>query len=121
MTDVIASRIQGAFTGYNGSMIFRLINGQVWQQRRYKYKYKYAYRPAVRIYREGGGYLMAVEGMTDPIEVVKVAIVEEGMIISDFRGYSGGRALRVPGWARLGSCRVQVSLSLRVPTSCDSH
>jgi len=29
-------RIEGSFTGFHGGAVFRLTNGQVWQQARYR-------------------------------------------------------------------------------------
>src|SRR4051794_22219483 len=37
--------VLGEFTGWNGSSVFQLTNGQVWQQATYDYEYHYAYRP----------------------------------------------------------------------------
>ena len=85
----IRSQIAGSFTGYNGGAIFRLTNGQVWQQRRYKYKYKYHYRPRVRIYQNQGRWLMECDCMDEPIEVVRADILEQGTIVSDFDGFRG--------------------------------
>lgn len=81
-------RIRGAFTGYHGDAIFRLSNGQVWQQRRYKYKYKYAYRPLAQLYTENGRTFLAIAVMDEPVEVVRVSLVEEGPIVSDFSGFN---------------------------------
>lgn len=85
----IHGRLEGAFTGFHGGAVFRLTNGQVWQQRRYKYKYKYKYRPQVRIYEDHGRRLMEFDCMDEPIEVVRASIVEEGIIVSDFNGFDG--------------------------------
>lgn len=89
MTQEIRSLIDGEFNGYDNGAVFRLANGQAWQQKRYKYKYKYAYRPAVRIYRRGSEYMMKVACMDEPIEVVPVEIIVEGQIVSDFNGFDG--------------------------------
>ncbi len=89
MSQEIHSRVLGPFTGYHGGAIFRLANGQAWQQRRYKYKYKYAYRPHVHIYKYDGKYLMEVEVMDEPVEVTPVNIAVEGTIVSDFSGFNG--------------------------------
>jgi hypothetical protein len=83
----IHSQLVGAFKGYHGGAIFRLTNGQVWQQRRYKYKYKYKYRPKVRIYEDQGRRMMKVDCMDEPIEVVRASVVDEGAIVSDFNGF----------------------------------
>lgn len=85
----IRSKIAGAFRGYRDSAIFRLTNGQVWQQRRYKYAYKYKYRPDVRIYQDGSSYMMEVDCMDEPVEVIRASIVAEGTIVSDFTGFNG--------------------------------
>lgn len=89
MTNEIRSKIQGAFHGYSGGAIFRLTNGQVWQQRRYRYRYKYKYRPDVRIFKDGSRYYIEVAGMNEPIEVVRIQVVCEGRISSDFSGFDG--------------------------------
>lgn len=85
----IQSRLLGVFTGYNDGALFRLTNGQVWQQRRYKYKYKYKYRPHVRIYRDQTRWLAEFDCMEEPIEVVRTDVLEEGTIVSDFSGFDG--------------------------------
>jgi hypothetical protein len=90
MNEVIVSQIDGQFTGFHGDAIFKLANGQVWQQRRYRYRYKYAYRPSVKIYRgESGRWMMDVDVMSDSIEVVRVNIIENGAIASEFHGFDG--------------------------------
>jgi hypothetical protein len=47
---VIESSIDGEFKGWDGSTIFKLSNGQIWQQSSYAYMYHYAYNPPVLIY-----------------------------------------------------------------------
>jgi hypothetical protein len=42
---VIESRIDGEFEGWEGDTIFKLENGQIWQQSSYAYTYHYSYRP----------------------------------------------------------------------------
>lgn len=91
MQQQINSQIEGEFTGYNDGAIFKLTNGQVWQQSVYKYKYHYAYRPKVRIYPSGSGsYFMEVDGVNDPVVVQQVTLASEGQIKSDFNGYKQG-------------------------------
>ncbi len=43
------SRIEGEFEGWSGDGVYKLDNGQVWQQAHYKYRYKYMYRPVARV------------------------------------------------------------------------
>lgn len=70
--DVIESRIDGTFEGWDGDTVFKLINGQIWQQTQYSYTYHYAYRPEVLIYRSGSGYKMKVDGVNQEIGVKRI-------------------------------------------------
>lgn len=85
----IRSRVEGEFSGFDDDAIFRLSNGQVWQQAIYKYHYYYAYQPHVTIRRNGSGYIMEVPSMRDSVAVVPIDVVTEGVIVSEFRGFSG--------------------------------
>lgn len=60
--DVIESKIDGRFEGWDGKKIYKLTNGQVWKQAEYKYQYKYSYRPDTIIYKINGNNIMAVDG-----------------------------------------------------------
>ena len=68
----IESRIDGEFTGWEGETIFKLQNGQIWQQATYAYTYHYAYMPKVVIYRTGGSWKMKVEGVERTISVKRL-------------------------------------------------
>lgn len=85
----ITSRLSGDFNGFHGGAVFHLANGQTWQQRRYKYKYKYKYRPHVRIYKQQNQWFAEFDCMDEPIEVVRVQLLEDGTITSDFKGFDG--------------------------------
>ncbi|MFN8723054.1 MAG: hypothetical protein ACK5YI_19695, partial [Rhodospirillales bacterium] len=61
--DVIESQIDGDFEGWEGDTIFKLVNGQIWQQVSYSYKYHYAFMPRVLIVRVGAGFQMQVQGV----------------------------------------------------------
>ena len=69
---VIESRIDGEFQGWDGETIFKLLNGQIWQQSSYQYHYHYAYSPKVTIYRTDGGYKMKVDGVDQTIYVKRI-------------------------------------------------
>ena len=71
-SDVIESSIDGEFTGWEGDTIFMLSNGQIWQQASYDYEYHYAYSPDVIIVRTNGRYMMRVEGVDDPVRVIRL-------------------------------------------------
>lgn len=68
----IESRIDGTFEGWSGETVFKLLNGQIWQQSSYAYTYHYAYRPEVLIYSGSGGCKMKVEGVSDSISVKRL-------------------------------------------------
>ena len=53
----VESRLLGSFTGWSGQTVFRLDNGQVWQQRLDgRYRYRGPANPAVRISRNWLGF-----------------------------------------------------------------
>src|SRR6266446_612753 len=66
---VIESEIDGEFHGWSGETIFKLTNGQIWQQAEYDYDYEYDYRPEVVIFKTAGGYKLRVEGVADTLYV----------------------------------------------------
>ena len=69
---VIESHIEGEFEGWDGETIFKLDNGQIWQQDSYAYTYHYAYHPKVLIYKDGLRYKMKVDGVDSTIEVKRI-------------------------------------------------
>jgi hypothetical protein len=71
ITDVVESKIDGEFKGWEGETEYRLTNGQVWKQSAYKYEYKYAYMPDVVIFDPGSGPVMQVEGTTAKVRRVR--------------------------------------------------
>lgn len=66
---VIESQIDGDFEGWEGETIFKLMNGQIWQQSQYSYTYHYAFMPNVLIYPSNGRYKMKVDGVNETIYV----------------------------------------------------
>jgi hypothetical protein len=72
VSGVVDTYIDGEFTGWDGETVFRLQNGQIWQQAAYAYTYSYAYSPRVLIYAAGSGWHMQVEGVTDTIQVQRL-------------------------------------------------
>lgn len=51
ITNFIETSIDGEFEGWKGDTIFKLQNGQIWQQSSYKYEYHYSYSPKVILYQ----------------------------------------------------------------------
>ncbi len=72
LKNVIETQISGEFTGWEGGTIFKMFNGQIWQQSSYSYNYHYAYKPSVLIYEYGGVWRMKVEDIDETIEVTRV-------------------------------------------------
>ncbi|MGB9472357.1 MAG: hypothetical protein WBQ59_23640, partial [Candidatus Acidiferrum sp.] len=68
----IESTISGDLEGWDGDTIFKLDNGQIWQQAEYEYTYFYAYRPDVTIYQTDAGCRMKVEDETDTVLVKRI-------------------------------------------------
>ena len=66
----IETQIDGDFNGWEGETIYRLQNGQIWQQAGYHYHYHYAYAPEVTVYSTTAGCAMKVADDDDePIPV----------------------------------------------------
>ncbi len=66
-TPAVESTIAGDFEGWSGETIFKLDNGQIWEQAEYAYTYSYSYRPEVTIYQTRGGCRMKVEDEDETI------------------------------------------------------
>ena len=71
-SDIIESSIDGDFNGWEGETIFKLSNGQIWQQSSYAYTYHYGYCPKVIIIKSGNLYKMQVEGVSSTIYVTRL-------------------------------------------------
>lgn len=69
---VIESKIDGDFEGWEGETIFKLLNGQIWQQVEFAFHYHYSFMPDVIIYPSGSGFKMKVEGVDGAIGVVRL-------------------------------------------------
>jgi hypothetical protein len=68
----VESNIDGDFNGWEGETVFKLDNGQIWEQAEYSYTYSYSYRPEVTIYQAGGGCRMKVEDEDETIMVRRI-------------------------------------------------
>jgi len=68
----IETRMAGDIEGWDGDTIFKLDNGQIWQQSSYAYTYFYAYRPEVTIYQTGSGCRMKVGDRSDTVAVRRI-------------------------------------------------
>jgi hypothetical protein len=68
----VESTIAGDIEGWDGETIFKLDNGQIWQQAEYDYTYSYAYRPDVTIYPTTAGCRMKVEDESETVLVKRL-------------------------------------------------
>ena len=67
------SYLVGEFNGWDGDTVFRLENGQAWQQIDSSYQYARAERPRVTIRQAAfGSYLLKVEGIGRTVRVRRI-------------------------------------------------
>jgi hypothetical protein len=69
----VRSRIEGAFEGTGKEFVYKLQNGQVWQQIGYRYRYRYKFSPRVTINTSGSRGVMLVDGFPHEIKVRRLA------------------------------------------------
>lgn len=68
----IETTLAGDFNGWEGETIFKLSNGQIWEQAEYDYMYSYSYMPEVTIYSTSAGCRMKVEDEEETILVKRI-------------------------------------------------
>jgi hypothetical protein len=68
----IETRIAGDIEGWEGETVFKLDNGQIWEQAAYAYTYFYAFRPEVTIYQTSLGCRMKVEDEDETVLVRRI-------------------------------------------------
>ena len=71
VSNVVESRIDGEFRGWEGDTEYTLQNGQVWRQSTYQYTNRYAFMPEVLVYPAEGGYIMLVAGTSASVRRVR--------------------------------------------------
>lgn len=69
---VLQTSIDGEFSGFEHEKLFKLMNGQVWQQSEFFIHLHYAYGPRVMLYQEAGGTMMKVDGVEKAVRVMQV-------------------------------------------------
>lgn len=70
--DLIETNIEGEFEGWDGDTLFKLANGQIWQQVTMGFTYTYKFRPKVMIIKTNGAYKMKVDGVAGTIFVKRI-------------------------------------------------
>jgi len=69
----IETHIAGDYNGWDDETIYKMDNGQIWQQAEYHYHYHYAYHPSVIIYPTRSGCHIKVEDDDDKgVDVVRL-------------------------------------------------
>ena len=68
----IESSIDGDFTGWDDGKIYRLMNGEIWEQVGPDYDYEYDYDPDVVIYSTAEGCTMKVDGVDETVVVQRI-------------------------------------------------
>lgn len=68
----LESRIAGDFTGWDGSTVVVLENGQLWQQASFDRVATYIKRPRVSLMSDGRAWRMSVEGVGPAVPVRRV-------------------------------------------------
>jgi hypothetical protein len=71
-SEAIETNIDGDFKGWEGETIYKLQNGEIWQQAAYTYTYHYAYSPSVVIYLGSAGCMMKVDGVDRAVAVKRI-------------------------------------------------
>jgi hypothetical protein len=71
-SSTVESTIAGDINGWDGETVFKLDNGQIWEQAEYSYTYFYAYRPEVTIYQTNSGCRMKVKDEDETILVRRI-------------------------------------------------
>jgi hypothetical protein len=70
----IESHIDGAFNGWDDQTIYKLDNGQIWQQSIYHYHYHYAFHPGIVIYKSASGacHARVTDDDDDGVDVIRL-------------------------------------------------
>jgi hypothetical protein len=69
---VIESFIDGEFKGFENGRIYKLRNGQIWEQTDYHFEYHYAYSPEVMIISKSDGVFLQVDGLDKKVRVQQI-------------------------------------------------
>lgn len=71
---VCKSRVLGEFRGYQGGRVYRLENGEVWQQERNKFEFVYRENPGCLILSIGFDCFLDVEGTSTMVRIRRVQL-----------------------------------------------
>ena len=72
MRPVQDGQLRGSFNGFKDRhSVFEFVGGGKWRQKESHYQYHYAYMPHAKVVDDGGRYMLYVDGIDDPVEVVR--------------------------------------------------
>lgn len=66
---VMETQIDGEFEGFDQGKLFKMVNGQIYEQVEFHYRYHYAFMPRVMIMQTSGGMMMKVEPLDKMVRV----------------------------------------------------
>jgi hypothetical protein len=69
---VTESDLEGNCHGWDGTTIFALANGEVWQQSRFRQRQMHLCSPSIRVWQLGANYLLEVEGVPEILPVLRL-------------------------------------------------
>lgn len=64
--------LDGAVSGWTGQTVFSFINGQRWKQASYSYRYFYRYRPQAKVFGNGNGFFLKIDGIDEKLPVKRL-------------------------------------------------
>ncbi|MNV70131.1 hypothetical protein D3C71_1630770 [compost metagenome] len=70
--NVIESTIKGNFRGFKNGTVFKLANGQIWEQTSFDIYTTYKYNPGVTIYKDGSTFYMLVDDIDKKVTVKRI-------------------------------------------------
>lgn len=69
----IRTQIEGGFEGWDGETVFKMKNGQVWQQYNRQDRFNYqSYNQEVLLYKKDCSWIMNLQGLNQSIEVIQI-------------------------------------------------
>jgi hypothetical protein len=69
---VTESDLDGNCRGWDGTTVFTLVNGEVWQQSSWRQRKVYLCSPSIRVWQLGGNHWLEVEGVPEILPVLRL-------------------------------------------------
>ena len=81
--------IDGEFNGWAGETVFKLSNGQLWEQTEFDLYVTARISPSVTLTSNGGLVTLTVDSSGESVEVQQITKFYETCILNDFNGWRG--------------------------------